>query len=192
VEGVSVGRPTTEHFQLTVQHKPLFRLFCSEAYQYAHRGTIHFYQMEVERFEGYSGPITLQIADRQIKDLDGADILETTIPAGENQLRLPIYLPETMHINVQAHSNIYAQGIATFQDKWGQPQSTCIVSEMRCMVRTLPTVTRLVADDRELSFAADGTATCRLRLERTSLFSGPLQISLHPTDQSRGFTAEPV
>src|SRR5678816_1154048 len=95
-------------------------------------------------------------------------------------------------INVQAHSNIYAQGIATFQDKWGQPQSTCIVSEMRCMVRTLPTVTRLVADDRELSFAADGTATCRLRLERTSLFSGPLQISLHPTDQSRGFTAEPV
>ena len=67
---------------MTVQHKPLFRLFCSEAYQYAHRGTIHLYQMEVERFDGYNGPITLQIADRQIKDLDGADVLETTIPAG--------------------------------------------------------------------------------------------------------------
>ena len=110
---------TREHFHLTVQHKSLFRLFCSEAYQYAHRGTIHLYQMEVERFDGYNGPITLQIADRQIKDLDGADVLETTIPAGETRFRLPLYLPETMHINVQAHSNIYAQGFATFQDRWG-------------------------------------------------------------------------
>ena len=192
VEGVSVGQVTTEHFHLTVQHKPLFRLFCSEAYQYAHRGTIHFYQMEVERFDGYSGPITLQIADRQIKDLDGADILETTIPAGENQLRLPIYLPETMHINVQAHSNIYAQGIATFQDKWGHKQSTCIVSEIRCMVRTLPTVTRLQALDREITFGADDTATCRLHLERTSLFSGPLQIALCQDESCPGITAEPV
>jgi hypothetical protein len=192
VEGVSVGQATTEQFHLTVQHKPLFRLFCSEAYQYAHRGTIHFYQMEVERFEGYSGPITLQIADRQIKDLDGAEILETTIPASEKQLRLPIYLPETMHINVQAHSNIYAQGIATFQDKWGQKQSTCIVSEMRCMVRTLPTVTRLQGLDREFAFGPDGTATCRLRLERTSLFNGPMQIVLCQDESCRGIIAEPV
>ena len=192
VEGVSAGQSNTEHFHLTVQHKPLFRLFCSEAYQYAHRGTIHLYQMEVERLEGYSGPITLRIADRQIKDLDGAEILETTIPAGENQLRLPIYLPETMHINVQAHSNIYAQGVATFQDGWGQKQSTCIVSEMRCMVRTLPTVARLQPIDRELTFAASDTATCRLRLERTSLFTGPLQISLSQDESCRGFSADPV
>jgi hypothetical protein len=192
VEGVSVGRSTTEHFHLTVQHKPLFRLFCSEAYQYAHRGTIHRYQMEVERLEGYNGPITLQIADRQIKDLDGADVLETTIPAGESRFLLPLSLPETMHINVQAHSNIYAQGFATFQDRWGQQQSTCIVSEMRCMVRTLPTVTRLQAVDRELTFSADGTASCRLHLDRTSLFSGPLQITLMEDAASRGLTAESV
>ncbi len=192
VEGVSAGPSNTEYFHLTVQHKPLFRLFCSEAYQYAHRGTIHHYQMEVERLDGYSGPIMLQIADRQIKDLDGAEILETTIPAGENQLRLPIHLPETMHINVQAHSNIYAQGIATFQDKWGQKQSTCIVSEMRCMVRTLPTVARLQALDRELTFGADDAAPCRLRLERTSLFSGPLTIALSQDESSRGFSADPV
>jgi hypothetical protein len=190
VESVSVGSPTSQYFHLTVQHKPLFRLFCSEAYQYAHRGTIHRYQMEVERFD-YNGPITLQIADRQIKDLDGADVLVTTIPAGETRFLLPLYLPETMHINVQAHSNIYAQGFATFQDRWGQQQSTCIVSEMRCMVRTLPTVTRLQAVDRELTFAPDGTASCRLHLDRTSLFSGPLQIAL-ANDPASGFTAETV
>ena len=191
-EGISVGRPTTELFHLTVQHKPLFRLFCSEAYQYAHRGTIHRYQMQVERLDGYNGPILLQIADRQIKDLDGAQVLETTIPAGESQIMLPIYLPETMHINVQAHSNIYAQGIAIFQDRCGKQQSTCVVSEMRCMVRTLPTVARLQAVDRELVLSADGTGKCRLRLERTPLFSGPLQIVLADDPSCRGFSAEPI
>src|SRR6185369_2279338 len=37
-EGVAVGEPTVEHVLLTVQHKPPFRLYCAEAYQYAHRG----------------------------------------------------------------------------------------------------------------------------------------------------------
>ncbi|MFN0018234.1 MAG: hypothetical protein ACKVP0_08250 [Pirellulaceae bacterium] len=192
VEGVSVGRPTTDSFHLTVLHKPLFRLFCSEAYQYAHRGTIHQYQMEVERFDGYAGPIRLQIADRQNKDLDGVEILETTIPAGENKILLPLHLPETMHINVQAHSNVYAQGTAIFQDSQGKDQSTCIVSEMRCMIRTLPTVARLLAVDHEIVLAPDGQASCRLRLERTSLFSGPLTIELVPEASSQGITAEPV
>jgi hypothetical protein len=192
VEGVAIGRSTTEQFHLTVQHKPLFRLFCSEAYQYAHRGTIHLYDMEVERLEGYQGPILLQIADRQIKDLDGADVVETIIPAGESRIRLPLFLPETMHINVQAHSNIYAQGIATFQDRWQQQQSTCIVSEMRCMVRTLPTIARLQAIDREVMMSANGTAVCRLRLERTALFDGPLTITLVDDASSRGLIAQPV
>ena len=192
VEGVSIGKSSTESFHLTVLHKPLFRLFCSEAYQYAHRGTIHQYQMEVERLDGFSGPIMLQIADRQNKDLDGVEILETTIPAGESKILLPLYLPETMHINVQAHSNVYAQGIAYFKDSLGNDQSTCIVSEMRCMIRTLPTVARLHADHDEIQFAPDGQASCSLRLDRTSLFGGPLTIELVPGAFTNGITAEPA
>jgi hypothetical protein len=178
---------------LTVQTKPLFRLFCSEAYQYAHRGTIHQYLMEVERL-GYDGPITLQVADRQIKDLDGIEIPEVTIAAGESQIMLPLYLPETMHINVQAHSNVYAQGIARFQDSQSREQTTCVVSEMRCMIRTLPTVTRLVAIDREASLTQGQSMKLRLRLDRTSLFAGPLVVSLAEPDvaAAAGISAAPI
>ncbi len=175
-EGTSVGPPTTDLFHLTVQQKPLFRLYCSEAYQYAHRGTIYPYFMQVERFDGFNGPITLQVADRQNKDLDGIEVLEVLIPQDHNQVMLPIYLPETMHINVQAHSNVYAQGIAFLKDRLGQDQSTCIVSEMRCMIRTLPTAARLYAVDRNLSLTSGGLSRCRLRLDRTPLFTGALRI----------------
>ena len=144
--------------QLTVVHKPVFKLYCNEAYQYGHRGTIYPYLMEVERLDGFDVPIQLQVADRQIKDLDGIEIIDTTVPPGQTRVMLPLYLPETMHINVQAHSNVYAQGYVEFQDKFGQKQTMLVVSTMRCMVRTLPTIAKLRSADRERLPAAGDQA----------------------------------
>ena len=44
-----------DRLQLAVQHKPVFRLYCAEAYQYAHRGTVYPYLMEIERLGGFDG-----------------------------------------------------------------------------------------------------------------------------------------
>ncbi|MBS0266925.1 MAG: PPC domain-containing protein, partial [Planctomycetes bacterium] len=178
LEGVSLGSPTTEHVQLTVRHKQVFRLFCSEAYQYAHRGTIYPYLMEVERMNGFEGEIRIDMGDRQIMDLDGVQIVNSVLPAGKSQFMLPLYLPETMHINVQPHSNIYAQGYVIFQDKWGQRQSMVQVSEMRCMIRPLPTVAKLRVRDKSLTVAPGHSASCILEIDRTTNFPGALRVEL--------------
>ncbi|MBI3860580.1 MAG: PPC domain-containing protein [Planctomycetia bacterium] len=178
VEGVSLGAPSIDHVQLTVRHKQVFRLFCNEAYQYANRGTIYPYQMEVERLNGFDGPIQLEMGDRQIMDLDGVEIVNSTFPAGTSQLMLPLYMPETMHINVQPHSNIYAQGFVVFQDKWGQRQSMLQVSEMRCMIRPLPTVARLRTREKSISIKAGESRTCVVQLDRTSNFGGAMRVEL--------------
>ena len=178
VEGVSLGAPTVDHMELTVRHKQVFRLLCNEAYQYAHRGTIYPYLMEVERMNGFDGTILLELGDRQIMDLDGVQIVNSTFPAGTSQIMLPVYMPETMHINVQPHSNIYAQGYAVFQDKWGQRQSMLQVSEMRCMIRPLPTVARLRTREKSVSVSAGESRTCVLELDRTTNFSGAMRVEL--------------
>ena len=103
---------------------------------------------------------------------------------------LPLYLPETMHINVQAHSNVYAQGHVEFVDKFGQPQSMLVVSTMRCMIRTLPTVVKLRSLEREYVANGDGPVTCSLALDRTPNFTGPMQIRL--VDPPPGISAEPI
>jgi hypothetical protein len=177
-EGVSLGSASVDHVQLTVRHKPVFRVYCNEAYQYAYRGTIYPYLMEVERLDGFSGPIMLEMADRQIKDLDGVEIVNSTFAPGTSQLMLPLYLPENMHINVQAHSNIYAQGFAVFQDKWGQRQSMLHVSEMRCMIRPLPTVVKLRAAEKSMTLRPGSPVNCVLQLDRTTNFTGELQVEL--------------
>jgi hypothetical protein len=189
LDGVGVGSTHSDHVQLTVVHKPVFRLYCNEAYQYAHRGTVYPYLMEVERLNGFEQPIHLEVADRQIKDLDGIEIPETSIAPDQSQFTLPLYLPETMHINVQAHSNVYAQGHVEFVDKFGQSQTMLVVSTMRCMVRTLPTVVKLRSAEREL-VASDGTAVCSLALDRTPNFQGSMQITL--VDPVSGISAEAV
>ena len=179
-----------DHVQLTVVHKPVFRLYCNEAYQYAHRGTVYPYLMEVERLNGFDQPIHLQVADRQIKDLDGIEIPETTIAPEQSQFMLPLYLPETMHINVQAHSNVYAQGHVAFVDKFGQKQTMLVVSTMRCMIRTLPTVVKLRSPEPELVASSDNRILCSFVLDRTPNFTGPMQIQL--LDPVLGISAEAV
>ena len=139
---------------------------------------------------GFDGPIHLQVADRQIKDLDGIEIPGTTVEPGQSRVMLPIYLPETMHINVQAHSNVYAQGFVEFQDSFGQKQTMLVVSTMRCMIRTLPTVARLRSIERELTVHKGHPLRCSLIVDRTSLFSGPLKVEL--VDAAPGIHADPV
>jgi hypothetical protein len=95
-----------------------------------------------------------------------------------------------MHINVQAHSNVYAQGHVEFIDKFGQTQTLLVVSTMRCMIRTLPTVVKLRTVPRELSVQPGETLTCPLTLDRTPNFTGPMQIEL--IDAPTGVTASPV
>jgi hypothetical protein len=163
---------------LTIQHRPVFRLTCNEAYQYAHRGSVHAYKIQVERLHGFSGPIVMQICDRQVQDLDGIQVLERTISPDVKEASALIYLPETMHANVQHHCRPYVQGYATFVDRWGQQQSILAVCEKRCMIRTMPPVVKLKALDEAISLPPGGEAVCHLALERTSNFNEAMELEL--------------
>jgi hypothetical protein len=182
-ERVSVGPPTVDQWHVTVSHKPVFRLQCAEAYQYAHRGSIHPYLMEIVRLDGFDGEITVQRGDRQNRDMDGVEFLTTLVPGAESEFIMPIYLPETMHINVQSQSQLYTQAYAIFTDKHNQQQSVLVLSEKRNMIRTLPPVVKLKALDEEIIASPGDAITCRLELERTTNFPGAMKLTLlEPTD----------
>ena len=166
---------------LTVQHKPLFKISCNEAYQYAHRGTVYPYALTVERLNGFTGAITLQLCERQVQDLDGIEVVQSVVPAGEKESKALVYLPESMHASVQHHSRPYVQGYASFTDKWGQAQTILAVCDKRCMIRTLPPVVKLRAAVKELEAQPGRVVTCRLLLDRTANFTGAAEVELVAT-----------
>jgi hypothetical protein len=91
---------------------------------------------------------------------------------------------------VQPHSNIYAQGYVVFQDKWGVRQSMLQVSEMRCMIRPLPTVARLRVREKSIAVRVGELQTCTLQLDRTTNFTGAMRIEL--VEAPAGIHAAPV
>ncbi len=177
-EGVSIGSSLTETLHLSVQHKPLFRLFCEEAYLYAHRGSVFPYPMEVERLNGFDGLIRVQQGDRQNRDMDGAEIFDAEIKPGTTTTILPIHLPETMAINVQSQTQLYSQAWASFTDSQGNEQSVLVLAEKRNMLRSMPPVVKLKSVDESISAAEGEVVPCRLRLQRTSNFDGPMKVEL--------------
>ena len=184
-EGGSIGPATLERIYLTVNHQPAFRLYCSEAYQYAHRGSVMLYPMQIERINGFDGHITLQIGDRQNRDLDGVEMLEVTIPPGTTEALLPIYLPETMHINVQSQSQLYCQGYASFTDEHNQIQSFLTLSEKRNMLRTMPPVVKLKSLQERIAIVPGRDIPVPLTLEWTKVFDGFMDIELLDSGTSK-------
>lgn len=173
---VAVGRPLRDTIALTIRHKPVFRLTCEEAYQYAHRGTIYPYKMTLERQNGFAGTVLIQQADRQNRDLDGIQFLPTEVAAGQTEFMMPIYLPETMHINIQSQSQLYTQAYASFIDTHGVKQHFLAVAEKRNMLRTLPTVVKLYGPDAVVTAAPGKTVVASLTLERTSNMQSSMQL----------------
>ena len=178
--------------QLTVQHKPIFKLTCNEAYQYGHRGTIYPYAMQIERLGGFDGEIHLQLCERQVQDLDGIEVVETLIAPGVTEFKNLVYLPETMHASVQHHCRPYSQAWATFTDKWGQRQSMLSICDKRNMIRTMPTVVKLKTLDDQVTARPGENIRCQLVLDRTPNFDGAMDIELIEPLARTGFMAERV
>ena len=167
---------------LTVRHKPVFRLYCEEAYQYAHRGTIYPYLMTVERLNDFKEPVFIQRGDRQNRDLDGIEFVKTMIGPEQSRFMMPIYLPETMHINIQSQSQLYTQAYASFTDSYGQRQHALVVAEKRNMLRTMPTVVKLNPTTPELSGRPGEIVIAEFALERTSNMRNAMHLELASAD----------
>ena len=173
----AVDSPYRDFIGLTVSHRPVFRLYCEEAYQYAHRGTIYPYLMTLERLDEFQEPVTIQTCDRQNRDLDGIQFLTTVIDPDTSEFMMPIFLPETMHINIQSQSQLYTQAYATFIDSHGERQHVMVVSEKRNMIRTMPTVTKLYDESGNLSGKAGDEISLQLNMQRTSNMLNTMAIS---------------
>jgi len=180
----AVGSSHRDFIAMAVAHKPIFRLYCEEAYQYAHRGTIYPYLMTLERLNGFKEPVIIQTCDRQNRDLDGIQFLTTTIAPETSNFMMPIYLPETMHINIQSQSQLYTQAYATFVDSHGQRQHVMVVSEKRNMIRTMPTVTKIFDRSGKLSGRVGDQMTLKLDMQRTSNMLNPMTLNVTATNKA--------
>jgi len=91
---------------------------------------------------------------------------------------MPIYLRETMHINIQSQSQLYTQAFASFTDSHGRRQHALVVSEKRNMLRTMPTVVKLSACNATLRGQPGDVVVAEFELDRTSNMRNVMRLQL--------------
>jgi hypothetical protein len=115
--------------------------------------------------------------------MDGIEFVTTVIQPDTSVFMMPIFLPETMHINIQSQSQLYTQAYATFVDSHGQQQHVLVVSEKRNMLRTMPTVTKLCNHSGNLAGKPGDNVTMELEMQRTSNMLNAMKVTVkseHP------------
>lgn len=70
------------------------------------RGTTYPADVVVERFEGYTGPITLQMASTQQRQRRGIRGGTLVVPAGVTEIQYGVYMPEWLETSLTARINV--------------------------------------------------------------------------------------
>ncbi len=103
---------------VTVAHPPLFSIDTEEIYVTANRGATFVQRFSIERQPGFDGEISLAIADRQIRYLQGATGPVVVVKPGEREVDYPVFFPEVMDLNRTAR--VLLMGIAKVTDAAGK------------------------------------------------------------------------
>jgi hypothetical protein len=155
------------------------------------RGTVHRERFVIER-NGYDGPITFRLSDRQRRHLQGITGPPVVIPPGTDSFTYPIHMATGMDLARTARVLVMGTAVITDPDgSWHAvsyynqetTQSAISVAAARLDVSVAkPSIT--LGPDRELSLA--------VRVVRGQGIVGPVRVELLSPRHILGVTAQPV
>ncbi len=160
--------------------------------RYAARGTVYRRKFKVVR-HGFSGPLTLELADRQIRHLQGITGPVLSVPAGVEEIEYPVRVPPWMEMNRTTRAMIMAIGDVTDWD--GSVHRVSFASgETRNQIAllTAPCPMNVRAEHPSVVAAAGTTQELPLAVSRGALGAVPITIEIVRPAHMKGVTAEPL
>jgi hypothetical protein len=156
------------------------------------RGTIYQRRYKIER-GGYSGPITVGLADRQARHLQGVTGPTLVVPAGATEFTYPVFLPPWMETGRTSRTCI--MGVALLKDSDGQEYEVSFSStaQNEQIVAVIEPGPLDVAVGRSSIVAMPGKRTSLpVRVARGRLLKGPAKIELIVPSHMRGVAADAI
>jgi hypothetical protein len=142
---------------------------------------------------GYEGPITVRMAERQVRHLQGVTGPNIQVPAGETEFDYAIKLPPWMEIGRTSRTAVMA--VADVTDADGSTHRVSYTSHAQndqVIVLVDPGQLALRLERASLVAAARSTADIPFHLGRGQGMEGPVEIRLILAEHMQGLTAEPV
>jgi hypothetical protein len=175
---------------VTVGHPSLFSIDTDEVFANANRGAAYSQRFVVERQNGFDGPITLELADRQARYLQGVTGPVVTVLPGQREVDFPVFLPDSMDLNRTAR--VLLTGTAEVQDASGVVHRVTSTTKKQIAVRVSPSMLSVSADEAFIEGRRGETLQIPLRLGRTTEITAPVIVEPILPGGSKGITASPV
>ncbi len=178
---------------VAITMKPRFKLTPEglDDVRKVHRGSTYLFPMLIERLEGYTGPINLEMTAKQQRHRQGLASDEFVIPPDAKRIDYPIFVPEWMETTKT--SRMILNGSAQIADPKGNMRTLLQRQELRLGILPEGALMKLTHGVGEIKTSPGGELTIPLALSIASELRDPIQITVVPNEQQRGlFTAEPV
>ena len=152
------------------------------------RGTTFPYPVLIEREEGFTGDIVLEMTSRQGRHRQGITGPELTVSPGINRTLYPIFLPEWLETT--RTSRMVVNGVARIADPQGNERYSLVRQKTRMGFLPTGALLKLGTVDAEFNVKPGQSLNIPLSISRTPELTEPALIEVLPNDA--GISVEPL
>jgi hypothetical protein len=129
------------------------------------RGTTYPADVIVERLDGYTGPVVLQMAASQQRQRRGIRGGEMTVPAGVDLVQYPVFMPEWLETSLTARINVI--GVTPIADPKGNIRHVTGIMDGFIVMSLEGALLKLTHEQQEYVAAPGSTIDIPLKVSRT-------------------------
>jgi hypothetical protein len=189
---VTFGEPAIDGLTLSVAIATPFKFLSPFETKYASRGTRFSRQYQIER-TGYDGEIEIEMADRQVRHLQGVTGQKVVVPAKATTFEYAVSLPPWMEIGRTSRSTLMASAFVTDETGKKHRVSYSSIAQDDQIIVLVDPVKLSVSAKREAIQAAPGkTVSLPLTVNRGTGLSGEVQVELVVPKHIQGISAKPI
>ncbi len=186
------GEPEISTLRLGVAVPTPFTFHGTFLSSYAGQGVTHTRRYKIER-NGYEGPLTVRLADRQARHLQGVAGPTIVVPPEADSFDYTVQLPPWLDVGRTSRTTLMAIGEVT--DKSGRRHKvsySSVAPAEQIIVLADPGPLSVKADRASILARPGQTVEVGVRVQRAKAIHWPVTLSLVTADHVRGVTAEPV
>lgn len=159
---------------------------------YAARGTVHRRRFVID-WGDFSGPLTLSLADRQIRHLQGVTAAPMVVAPGTKEVYFPIRMPTWLEMNRTGRTVVMAVG--EVEDEDGSKHKVSFSSghvHDQIITLTAACPMNITSEPRSLRATPGTSAEVRVRVSRGVLQKLPIRVELLLPDHFTGVNTDSI
>lgn len=173
------GEPAINGLSLCVAVPTPFSFYAPFETKYGARGSTFTRSYEIDR-GGYEGPIEIEMADRQVRHLQGVTGHKVTVPPGETRFDFTIALPPWMEVGRTSRTCLMASAFVEGDDGERHRVSySSMAQDDQIIVLVDPTRLSIETSQPAISLPSkSGTIELPFKVARGSGLTGPVTVQL--------------